>query len=94
MEQKVVQKIEITAVGNRSEDYATPLYLQKLAVTSSTSSGLSVGIVRSRTKATELLVAYNQYHIKEDTVFCIIIMHCSGNDDKSSALDTGLTQFT
>ena len=31
----------------------TPLYLQKLALTSPTGSGRSVGIVRSRTKATE-----------------------------------------
>jgi hypothetical protein len=30
------------------------LHLQKLALTSPTSGGLSVGIVRSRTKATEL----------------------------------------
>jgi hypothetical protein len=30
-----------------------PLYPQKLAVTSRTSGGLSVGIVRSRTQATE-----------------------------------------
>ena len=31
----------------------TPLYLQKLALTSPTGCGRSVGIVRSRTKATE-----------------------------------------
>jgi len=31
----------------------TPLYPQKLALTSPTGSGRSVGIVRSRTKATE-----------------------------------------
>jgi hypothetical protein len=35
---------------------ATPLYQQNLALTSSTSGGLSVGRVRSRTKATELLL--------------------------------------
>jgi hypothetical protein len=33
----------------------TPLYLQKLALTSPTGGGRSVGIVRSRTKATESL---------------------------------------
>jgi hypothetical protein len=33
----------------------TPLYPQKLALTSPTGGGRSVGIVRSRTKATELL---------------------------------------
>jgi len=32
----------------------TPLYPQKLALTSPTGGGRSVGIVRSRTKATEL----------------------------------------
>jgi len=31
----------------------TPLYLQKLALTSPTGGGRSVGIVRSRTKATD-----------------------------------------
>jgi hypothetical protein len=36
-------------------DHATPLYSQKLALTSPTSGGRSVGIVRSRTKATELV---------------------------------------
>jgi hypothetical protein len=38
-----------------STDHATPLYPQKLALTSPTSDGRSVGIVRSRTKATELV---------------------------------------
>jgi hypothetical protein len=44
---------EITAVGINCADYATPLYPQKLALTSLTSGGRSVGIVRSRTLATE-----------------------------------------
>jgi hypothetical protein len=35
----------------------TPLYPQKLALTSPTCGGRSVGIVRSRTKATELCFA-------------------------------------
>jgi hypothetical protein len=39
----------------RRTDHATPLYPQKLALTSPTSGGRSVGIVRSRTKATELV---------------------------------------
>jgi hypothetical protein len=34
-------------------DHVTPLYLQKLALTSPTGGGRSVSIVRSRTKATE-----------------------------------------
>jgi hypothetical protein len=42
--------------GIRRADHATSLYPQKLALTSPTSGCLSVGIVRSRTKATELLL--------------------------------------
>jgi hypothetical protein len=44
----------------RSANYATPLYPQKLALTS-TSGGRSVGIVRSRTPATE---------------FVLFVLHC------------------
>jgi len=36
----------------------TPLYPQKLALTSPTGGGRSVGIVRSRTKATEFFFFY------------------------------------
>jgi hypothetical protein len=43
----------MTAVGIHCTDHVTPLYPQKLALTSSTGGGRSVGIVRSRTKATE-----------------------------------------
>ena len=39
----------------RCADHVTPLYPQKLALTSPTSGGRSVGIVRSRTKAKEFL---------------------------------------
>jgi hypothetical protein len=39
-------------------DHPTPFYLQKLALTSTTSGGRSVGIVRSRTKTTELLTPW------------------------------------
>jgi hypothetical protein len=39
----------------KKSDNATPLYPQKLALTSQTSGGRSVGIVRSRNKATELI---------------------------------------
>jgi hypothetical protein len=37
----------------RRANYTTPLYPQKLTLTSPTSRGRSVGIVRSRTQATE-----------------------------------------
>jgi len=41
-------------VGTRCADHVTPLYPQKLALTSPTGGGRSVGIVRVRTKTTEL----------------------------------------
>ena len=40
-------------MGARCADHVTPLYPQKLALTSPTGGGRSVGIVRVRTKATE-----------------------------------------
>jgi hypothetical protein len=43
-------------VGIRCADHATPHYLLKLALTSSTSGGRSVGIVHWRTKAPEFLM--------------------------------------
>ena len=45
-----------TAVGTRCADHVTPLYPQKLALTSPTGGGRSVGIVRVRTNATEFRV--------------------------------------
>ena len=52
------RKQRLTAVGIRCADHVTPLYLQKLALTSPTGGGRSVGIVRSRTKATEITTKY------------------------------------
>jgi hypothetical protein len=49
----LVYKTEITAVGIRRADYATPFYPQKFALTSPTSGGRSVGTVLSRTQTTE-----------------------------------------
>jgi len=43
-------------VGNRCADHVTPLYPQKLALTSPTGGGRSVGIVCVRTKATEFVL--------------------------------------
>ena len=47
------RKQRLTAVGTRCADHVTPLYPKKLALTSLTGGGRSVGIVRVRTKATE-----------------------------------------
>ena len=43
-------------MGIRCADHVTPLYPQKLALTSPTGGGRFVGIVRSRTKATEFII--------------------------------------
>jgi len=51
-------------VGNRCADHVTPLYPQKLALTSPTGGGRSVGIVRMRTKATEFV--YHCYLNRSD----------------------------
>jgi hypothetical protein len=53
-------------MGIRSADHARPLYPQKMALTSPTSGGRSVGIVRLRTKATEFSFLVNIYkHLKK-----------------------------
>jgi len=44
-------------VGTRCADHVTPIYPQKLALTSPTGGGRSVGIVRVRTKATEFFMS-------------------------------------
>jgi hypothetical protein len=51
-------EIAITAVGDLYADYATPLYLQKLARTSQTSGGCSVSIVRQQTQVTEFVCLF------------------------------------
>jgi hypothetical protein len=44
------------SLGIRHADYSTPLYSQKLALTSPTSGGRSVGTVRSQIQATEFVL--------------------------------------
>ena len=57
------RKQRLTAVGTPCADHVTPLYPQKLALTSPTGGGRSVGIVRVRTKATEFsLVSTKWWH--------------------------------
>jgi hypothetical protein len=56
LEEKIaasVFKTENTALRIRRTDHPIPLFSQKLALTSPTSGGWSVGIVRSWTEATE-----------------------------------------
>jgi hypothetical protein len=68
LEPAPVQKTENTAVGVRCAGHATRLYPQKFAHTSPTIDGLSVDIVRSRTKARELssmLVVFIKFQSKE-----------------------------
>ena len=49
-------------MGIRCADHVTPLYPQKLALTSPTGGGRSVGIVRSRTKATESVIILGRHY--------------------------------
>jgi hypothetical protein len=57
-----VRKSEITTVGIRRTDHVAS-YTQELALALPTSAGCSVGIVRSRTKATELFYYYYYYYV-------------------------------
>jgi len=54
-----LEKQRLTAVGTRCADHVTPLYPQKLALTSPTSGGRSVSIVRVRTKATDFFSSHS-----------------------------------
>ena len=52
-------------MGTCCADHVTPLYPQKLALTSLTGGGRSVGIVRVRTKATEFMGSFKRYIVVE-----------------------------
>jgi hypothetical protein len=51
-----VYKIENTALGIRHADHVATYIRKKLAITSPTSGGRSVGIVRSRTETMEIFL--------------------------------------
>jgi len=59
-------------VGTRCADHVTPLYPQKLALTSPAGGGRSVGIVRPRTKATEFSF-YNVQQILQYLVYMLCL---------------------
>ena len=59
------RKQKLTAVGTRCADHVTPLYPQKLALTSPTGGGRSVGIVRVLTKATEFSYVKHQLTLEQ-----------------------------
>jgi len=65
-------------VGTRCADHVTPFYPQKLALTSPTGGGRSVGIVRVRTKATELYIYCNVMVLAE------LLASVSSNDEMTT----------
>ena len=64
-------------MGTRCANHVPPLYPQKLALTSPTGGGRSVGMVRSRTKATEFSLVFRNcnkiYGVRE-------LLHQTGSD--------------
>ena len=54
--------LQEVSVGTRCANHVTPLYPQKLALTSPTGGGRSVGMVRLRTKATEFSLVFSFSH--------------------------------
>jgi hypothetical protein len=67
------------AVGIRHADHVAPSIRKKLAITSLTSGGRSVGIVRSRTQTMEFsffLVAIYKIIKKEFTQLLVIMHNC------------------
>jgi len=55
------RKQRLTAVGTRCADHVTPLFPHKLALTSPTGGGRSVGIVGVRTEATEFSFSFYKH---------------------------------
>ena len=74
-------------MGIRCADQVTPLYPQKLALTLPTGGGRSVGIVRSRTKATEFSFSILMYSgIKLQINLCEFRLPVANVDEKCALL--------
>jgi hypothetical protein len=58
-----VYKTENTVAGIHHTDHVAPSFPKKLAITSPTSGGRSVGIIRSRTEATEFSLVLERYEM-------------------------------
>jgi hypothetical protein len=58
------RKPRLTAVGIHCADHETPIYPERLALTSPTSGGRSVGIVRLRTTVTEFSFSVPGYFMR------------------------------
>ena len=64
-------------MGIRCADNVTPLYPQKLAVTSPTGGGRSVGVVLSRTKATEFIFIFYVLFFAVLTISVLCCLHAT-----------------
>jgi len=73
------RKQRLTAVGTRCADHVTPPYPQKLALTSPTGGGRSVGIVRVRTKATEFSLVFSTLNGLFLVSSNVLLYGCLGN---------------
>jgi hypothetical protein len=81
------------AVGIRCADRAAhTLYPQKLALTSSTGRGYSVGIARSWTKAAEFLLGFKQIVQTMPWVTMVTIVRSCGICGRQSAIGIGFLQ--
>ena len=75
-------------MGTRCADHVTPLYPQKLALTSPTGGGGSLGIVRSRTKATEFYIYIYIYTLKREGVAGLKLLESPHLQTESCAKST------
>jgi hypothetical protein len=74
-----IYKTRITAVGIHRANHATP-FIRKSWLNSPTSYGRFVGIILSRTKATELLVISTLLHEFPSSLFCNKPLDTSGTN--------------